>query len=198
MEVSFRGRTIRMERELSSLDRLALKFSKKLEKRGISYAIVSGYVAIVFGRSRSSEDIDVIVEKLSGPEFKKLWRSLEGSFECVNAGSAETAYDYLVSGTAVRFSAPGRYVPNIEMKFPKNPADDLALRERLKLLLNSEYLYIAPLEPQICYKLSMKTEKDVEDARFLFKLLRPHLDVAKVKKLAREMGVGKDLKFLGL
>lgn len=40
-----------------------------LVKNNIKYVIVSGYVAILFGRSRISEDVDLLVEHISFEKF---------------------------------------------------------------------------------------------------------------------------------
>lgn len=42
-----------LERELSMLDKFVIGFTRLLEKHGVRYVVVSGYVAIVFGRSRA-------------------------------------------------------------------------------------------------------------------------------------------------
>jgi len=46
--------------------------------------LISGYVAILFGRSRASEDIDIFIEKLSYDRFLELWKALDEKFECLN------------------------------------------------------------------------------------------------------------------
>ena len=92
MEITFRKNEIIFNRELSSLDKLAIKFASKLNKLGIKYVIVAGYVAIVFGRSRSSEDIDVIMEPLDYSRFEKLYRLLSSTFECHQAPNAKLGF----------------------------------------------------------------------------------------------------------
>jgi hypothetical protein len=39
--------------------------------------IVSGYVAILLGRARASEDVDVIIPRITFSDFKKLYRDLK-------------------------------------------------------------------------------------------------------------------------
>ena len=56
-------RTIRLDKEINELDELVFKFVKILETY-TSYVIVSGYVAILLGRDRGTEDIDIIIPKL--------------------------------------------------------------------------------------------------------------------------------------
>lgn len=55
-----------LDRELNELDSLVLEFIKCLQSR---YVIVAGYVAILLGRSRTTDDIDIIVEAPSGSEI---------------------------------------------------------------------------------------------------------------------------------
>ena len=59
MELKFSGNKIVFEKELNKLDKFVIDFTSILNKLDIRYVIVSGYVAILFGRNRSSEDIDI-------------------------------------------------------------------------------------------------------------------------------------------
>ena len=60
--------TIEINRELSGLDTLALDFIAILQKH-TEYVLVSGYVAILLGRARASEDIDIIIPKIRMSTF---------------------------------------------------------------------------------------------------------------------------------
>jgi len=80
----------------------------------------SGYIAILFGRSRSSEDIDLLMEKITFSKFKELWNNLSLSFECLNTSVMEEAYSsYISSNIPIRFAKFDTFEPNIEIKFPK-------------------------------------------------------------------------------
>jgi hypothetical protein len=62
-----------MERQISDrnvLDRFALNFCGIVDKHS-KYIVVSGFVAIAHGRTRSTEDIDMIIERLSFDRFMK-------------------------------------------------------------------------------------------------------------------------------
>jgi len=85
---------IRLRKELNDLDRLVIDFISILDKSKVRYVLVSGYVSILFGRSRSSEDIDVIVGKISKNKFSALWKGLsKKNFQCLNTDNFESAYD---------------------------------------------------------------------------------------------------------
>ncbi|HLD41949.1 MAG TPA: hypothetical protein VJB06_02850 [archaeon] len=58
------SRTIKLDKIENELDKFVLDFIKILEKHA-KYVIVSGYVAILFGRSRGTEDIDMFIGRLA-------------------------------------------------------------------------------------------------------------------------------------
>ena len=72
MELEFSGNRIVFNRELSNLDRLVLRFVKILDKCGIEYVIISGYIAILFGRSRNTEDVDLFIAQMPFEKFISL------------------------------------------------------------------------------------------------------------------------------
>ncbi len=160
-----RGEAIEIDRELSDLDTFAIDFVKILRKH-TKYAIVSGYVSILLGRARSSEDIDIIIPKTGFPEFTLLFRELyRKGFYCLNDDDEKDAYGYARDGIAVRFARKGDVIPNIELKFSKNRIDEISLRDTLKVRLGKEELVISGLEMQVAFKENvLKSPKDMEDA----------------------------------
>ena len=162
-------------KELSELDKFVKKFIEILEKH-FKYVIISGYVAILFGRNRSSEDIDVFIEKTDYEKFKKFWDEIHKKYECINTKKPEKAYnDYLCQAIPVRFSRKNEFIPNFEIKYPKSELDKWTLSERKKVIVNNYELFIAPLELEIPYKLYLGSDKDIEDARFLYKFFKKHI-----------------------
>ncbi|MGH9878602.1 MAG: hypothetical protein ACRD5H_13275 [Nitrososphaerales archaeon] len=161
---------IKLNKALNDLDRLVVDFVKILDRSKITYVLVSGYVSILFGRSRSSEDIDIIVKKISKKRFSVLWKELsKKNFVCIIPGNFESAYDkYLLMHTSIRFSRKDQPIPNIEFLFPKTEdLDNWVLKNGKQVLLNRHVLKISPIELQIAYKLFLGSEKDIEDARHL-------------------------------
>ena len=181
VELTVTGKKIIFNRELSNLDYFVIDFIKLLEKHHVNYVIVSGYIAIVFGRSRNTEDVDIIVEKPSQTTFKVLWKDIMKRYECVNTSDPNEAYmEYLSQGCGIRFSQKGTIIPNIEFKCVHGDDDDISITQARLLVLNSNPLRISPLEMQIAYKMYLGSDKDFEDAKFLFDLLNEHLDKAKL------------------
>ena len=122
---------------INKLDKFVLDFISFLNKHKIKYVIVSGYVSILFGRNRTSEDVDIIVEKLDFKQFSKLWVDIYEKLECLNTSKVKDAYEeYLSKNVSLRFSKKDSFIPNIEFKFPKLEIDSWTLNERIKVLLN--------------------------------------------------------------
>lgn len=184
---------LRIGRELSELDRKVIDFVEVLENKDVRYVLVSGYVAILAGRSRGTEDVDLIIEKLGKEDIDALSRALkEEGYWCINTGM-DGIQDMLEDDLSVRFAEEGKAIPNFEVAFPQNSYDERALEERLRIELNRENLYVSPLELQIVYKLYLGSEKDFEDALHLYRLFRDGLDDERLESLARELDVRGEL-----
>jgi len=192
MNIKYSKNRIEFEKELNALDKFVIDFTFILNKLNIKYVIVSGYVSILFGRSRTSEDIDLIVEKLNFDKFRKLWENVYKKFECIIEKNSEHAYkEYLLTGHAIRFSKKDKFIPNIEMKFPKIDLDFWVLEERREVLLNNYKLFISPLELQIPFKLFLGSEKDIEDARHLYSIFKDKLDLELLQEFNRKLKIEK-------
>jgi hypothetical protein len=186
---------IEIKKELNIYDKLTFCFVESLDKLGIRYAIVAGYVALVFNRIRNTEDVDLFVENLTEATFSKLWDELNKKMECVNASSPEEAYHlYLKEGIAVRFSMKGTFVPNIEMKFVKRSIDIYSVDNAVKIILNGKKLLFGPLELQIVYKMYLGSDKDIEDAIFIYRVLKEKLNEKELFKFLKQFEISDEVK----
>jgi len=173
--------SIGMDKVLNKLDKFVLEFVKMLKKH-TGYVIVSGYVSILFGRSRATEDIDLIVPKMSKKAFLLLFNDLSKGFECINSSSPGELYEnYLCNGTAVRFSRKSKPIPNIEFKFAKTKIDYDALSHKICVKMGSKELIISSIELQIAFKeIILGSDKDLEDAEHLKAVFEKNLNMAKL------------------
>lgn len=199
MEIGVSGGRIKLDKELNELDELVLDFVRLLDKKKVKYVIVSGYVSILFGRSRSSEDIDIIAEKISKRKFATLWRDLTKRFLCIAVSDSASAYDaYLLAPTSLRFHKKGRPVPNIEFKFPKTDLDRWTLENSRRVILNGKTIRVSAVELQISYKLFLGTEKDIEDGRYLYHVFGQYLDREMLKFFLEKLDKVDDFnRYLG-
>ena len=188
MEIKL-GRPIVLNRELSELDRFVLDVVELIEKY-TPYVIVSGYVTILFGRSRGTEDVDFVIGEISEQKFLKMcWEARIRGFEFLNPEDCRGLYEMLVEKMGIRMARRGEIIPNAEIKSPKDYFHREALEDRIPVELNDRRIYISPIELQIAYKLYLGSDKDFEDAFFLYELFKGHLDEAMLHEYAKRLGV---------
>ena len=169
----------------SILDKFAEDFSAEVEKY-CKYIIVSGFVAIAHGRSRGTEDIDMIIEKIPRERFVLLHNWLEKSgFECMQSASPEKIYnDYLSAGLSVRYIRKGEFLPEMELKLAKDSLDELQLKTRKKLPFTGLDLWFSSIEMNIAFKEEyLKSEKDLEDAKHLRIIYAEQINEAEIRNI---------------
>jgi hypothetical protein len=193
MKIESPGRMINFsEKQITLLDRFVLDFIQVLEPQ-TPYVIVSGYVAILFGRSRGTEDVDILVPRLEKAAFVALHDALlHGGYEFLNAEDANGLYEMLTGKMGIRVAKTGQFIPNIELKFFKDEVDRSVFQNRLEVILPDTHVYISPIEIQIAYKIWLGSPKDIEDALFLFEIFRGHLDQALLKEQMKAFKVSGD------
>lgn len=196
-------REIISERELNDLDKFAIDFTNIIKKYA-DYVIVSGYVSILLGRSRATEDIDLLIPNIKLTEFILLWDDLKkNEFECINTSDPREAFDMLKEH-AIRFFTKVP-VPNMEVKIIKNDLDKYSYENKIKVILNKKILFISPLELQISYKLflaaeglekELQSDKDIEDAKHLYVIFKEKINKEVLLYFCRKLNVEGKLKLL--
>src|SRR3989338_4481339 len=171
-------------KELNNLDKFALDFFQIVGKH-VDYVVVAGYVSILLGRTRITEDIDVFIKKISKEKFIELYKELlEKDFWCLNAENIDEIYGFLEDKLAVRFAYKNTSIPNFEVKFPKDKLDEEVFEDCIIVKLSSGKIKISSLERHIAFKkYFLGSDKDVEDALHIEATFKEEIDDRKIKKL---------------
>jgi hypothetical protein len=176
-------------RELSMLDRFVCRFLDILSAYS-PYVIVSGYVAILFGRTRSTEDVDILIPICDPATFLLLHAEcIQKGYEFLNAEDASGLFSLLISGSGIRLCETNSFIPNIEIKFIKNESDEYSFSNRIPLIIGERTFFISPLEIQIAYKLWLGSGKDIEDAIFIHEVSRGIINEDLVNEFCSSFGV---------
>ena len=181
-----------MKREVDDrtiLDRFAKDFADIVEKHA-KYIIVSGFVAIAHGRSRGTEDIDMIIERIPRERFLLLHKALVNSgFECMQSANAGKIYDdYLSENISIRYVKKGMPVPEMELKFAKDALDEYQLLTRKKLPLTGMDLYFSSIEMNIAFKEELlKTHKDMDDSRHLRTIYAESINEDEINRIKEDI-----------
>jgi hypothetical protein len=161
----------------------------RLEAQGLAYMVVGSVAASVYGRSRATQDFDVVLEA-SAPALRTLVRSLpeerfyaseEAALEALRHESLFNVID-MVTGWKVDFIVRKRRAFS-EVEFGR--------RTRLEVMGVSTY--VATVEDVILAKLEWAkaggSERQLEDVWTLVRLKAAELDRAYVHQWVQRLGL---------
>ena len=111
---SIENETIVINRELTQLDLFVKDFINILKKH-TDYLVVSGYVSICSGRTRGTEDVDIIFPVMDKTKFEELFDDLKNNnYWCYQGDDTEEIYNYINELNSIRFAKKNEMFPNIE------------------------------------------------------------------------------------
>lgn len=159
-----------MNRSITKLDVFVRDFIDVLKKH-TDYLIVSGFVSISAGRTRGTEDVDVLVVLKDNDTFVRFFDEIKKSgFWCYQGDAEQDVYPYIENMQNIRFARINEIFPNIEM-IPistKNKAKFFEFTRPQKMRIADFEFNIPPIEFEILYKeLVLGGKKDIDDARHL-------------------------------
>lgn len=177
--------TIILHRDFTELDSFVKQFLDVLAKHS-DYLIVSGYVSIVTGRTRATEDVDVLIPIMSQKAFAALFNDLgKNGFWCYQADTASRAYSHIREKLHIRFARAHEMFPNIEFV----PIDETKKLQYFEFSHPQEMrvrdftFKVPPLEFEILYKEKvLGSPKDLADAKHLRTLFSELLSEQKFKE----------------
>lgn len=194
--VELQNGTLIVERAPNRLDELAIEFSELLDEFGIEHVYVSGYVTILAGRARATEDIDVLVETIDAKTASELARELTESGFWGPAMPLSSMNEMMDQGGDIWVARDETITPHLEVKVVRDEFDRASLENAMTARIGDSTIPIGPLELQIAYKLYLGAQKDIEDAVHLYTLFAETLSVARLETWVTRLGVEDDYEQL--
>jgi hypothetical protein len=183
-----------MKREIEDktiLDKFAEQFCSIVE-RHCKYIVCSGFVAIAHGRSRGTEDIDMILERVKEENFIELHEDLvKNGFVCVQSDDPKILFkEYLTKKGSIRYvwKDEGFFPPEMEVKLAKDELDNEQIKNRIKLPLTKLNIYFSSIENNIAFKEELlRSDKDMEDARHLRIIYKEKIDENEINRIKEKI-----------
>lgn len=194
--IELRDGTLIVEREPNQLDELAIAFSEVLEQFGIEHVYIAGYVSILAGRARSTEDVDVLIERIDEGTADELAETLAEEGFWGPAMPLASMYEMLDNGDNIWVAPDDQITPHLEVKFVRDEFDRASLEDAITARIGDEAIPIGPLELQIAYKLYLGTQTDIEDAVHLYTLLEESLSGPRLEAWVARLDVEDDYERL--
>jgi hypothetical protein len=118
---------------------------------------------------------------------------MEKEYFILNPEDEDGLYRMLEDGLGIRIAEKDTIIPNIELKFIEDNFDRFSFKNKLEILFNSLSLFVSPFELQITYKLYLGSNKDIEDAVYLWDLVKNHVDEDLLEEFVETFQVRGDL-----
>ena len=187
--IELRNETLVVEREPNQLDELAIRFSKILGRFDIKHVYIAGYVSILAGRARSTEDVDVLIERIDEETADELAETLDEKGFWGPAMPLTSMCEMLDTGDNIWVAPEDQITPHLEVKFARDEFDRASLQNAITARIGDEAISIGPLELQIAYKLHLSAQKDIEDAVHLYTLFEKSLSVPRLEEWVTRLDV---------
>lgn len=194
--IELREDTLLVDREPNNLDTLAFQFSEILDEFDIEHVFIAGYVSILAGRARSTEDVDVLIEKTDETKIERLADRLDEKGFWGAAMPLSSMYEMLSHGDNLWVAPQDQVTPHLEVKFVNDEFDRASLENTISAKIGGHEIPIGPFELQIAYKLYLGAQKDLEDAVHLYTLFEQSLSVARLEEWVRRLGVENEYERL--
>jgi hypothetical protein len=187
--IELQNGTLVVEREPNRLDDLAIAFSDVLDRFDVDHVYVAGYVSILAGRARSTEDVDVLIQTVDEATAEELADTLDEMGYWGPAMPLSSMYEMLENGDNVWVAPDDQVTPHLEVKFVRDEFDRASLETALTARIGNETIPIGQLELQIAYKLRLGAQKDVEDAVHLYTIFEESLSESRLEEWVRRLEV---------
>lgn len=187
--IELRDGTLVVDREPNQLDELAIAFSEILDQFDIAHVYIAGYVSILAGRARSTEDVDVLLEPIDEATVESLVGTLREEGFWGPAMPLPSMYDMLDAGDNIWIAPDDQITPHLEVKFTRDEFDRAALTNATTARIGGATIPIGPFELQIAYKLYLGTQTDIEDAVHLYTLFEESLSVTRLEHWVTQLQV---------
>lgn len=177
--------------------KLLIKIVKILDNLKISYVITGGYAVSVWGRARSTFDIDVVIE-IFHPQVKSLYRALKKVSQLsyidedsmISAFERKSEFNFIhgESGIKIDFFIAGR-----------DSSSRLELKRRIPQKIKGQIVYFVSPEDLILSKLRWykkgESYKQLADIKSVL-AIQKKLDIDYLKKWAKIHSTKKIFKSL--
>ncbi len=187
--IELRDGTLLVEREPNQLDELAIGFSEILAQFDIKHVYIAGYVSILAGRARSTEGVDVLIERIDEETANELAETLDEKGFWGPAMPLSSIYEMLDNGDNIWIAPEDQVTPHLEAKFARDEFDRASLGNAITARIDDEEIPIGPLELQIAYKLHLGARKDIEDAVHLYTFFEESLSVTRLEEWVTRLDV---------
>jgi hypothetical protein len=161
-----------------------------LEESKIKYVLVGGVAAIIYGRPRTTTDVDIVVDNVNIDDIKRLEKVLKAhgfslqENEILDAVNERSHCSIFLKDYLYRIDIQGTY----------SPLDLRSLNNRLLMKIYDQNTYIEKAEDLIIAKLVFSSPQDYEDVHSILLRQKDNLDFIYLESVAKLENVEEQLQ----
>ncbi|MFW9915579.1 MAG: DUF6036 family nucleotidyltransferase [Candidatus Thorarchaeota archaeon] len=159
-----------------------------MTESSIDYVLIGGLAATIFGRPRTTMDIDVIIEN-NEESIKKLQITLRKDGFDFNEDEILIAINEKSHCSIFHNNFPFR----IDLQGIYSPLDERSFQHRIEMSILDLETFIEKPEDLIVAKLVYGSQRDLEDAKGIFLRQGDKLDLEYIRIFAAKEGVNNKL-----
>lgn len=174
------------------IETILLSITNYFNSKEIPYAVIGGFSAIVWGRGRSTYDIDIIIDhkKLNTADFVKF---VQDQGLKTSEYEIQEAFKELSHATILTTDSP---LYRVDLKGIYSSLDRETVEKAQKVRFKEQNISFGSPETLIAHKLYYGSDRDLEDALVVFIAQERSLDLNYLVLLSSKLGVGKKLERL--
>jgi hypothetical protein len=164
---------------------------RALNKSEIDYVLIGGVIVSIYGRPRSTMNIDVIIEK-NLDKIVKLENILRKETSIVGENEIK---DAILSGSHCSVF-DNETILRLDIKTPTRKLEEEALQNKTNVTIFGEETFIQIPEEVIIAKLLYASDQDIDDAYSIILRLKKELNYELLRRLAERESVIEELENL--
>jgi len=160
-----------------------------LEESRIKYVLVGGVAALIYGRPRTTLDVDIVIDSANIEDVKRLETTLKAygfslrDNEIAEALGEKSNCSVFLKDCIYRIDIQGTY----------SPLDSRCLNNRLLMKIYEQDTYIQKAEDLIVAKLVYRSPQDYEDVHAILLRQKEKLDYNYLRSVAAIEGIERQL-----
>ncbi|MFX1251801.1 MAG: nucleotidyltransferase domain-containing protein [Promethearchaeota archaeon] len=174
------------------LKEVLLDVTKYLTDQEVPYAIIGGFAAIVWGRARTTFDIDIIVDQ-NQLNIKNFVEFLNSKGLMTSVYDIKAAFNEHSHSTILLRDEP---LYRIDLKGAYTQDEWETIETAKPVTYSGQVIHFGSPESLIAFKLKYGSERDLEDALIIFIAQRANLDWKYLVSLCSRLGVNKQFQEL--
>ena len=194
LQIEWNGRNVTIDGKIpTETDRFVEKLRDEIWKYS-GYTITGGYAASLFGYTGPCDEVEFTLPILCLDRFYSLIESLyEAGYHVMNPGDGEELFRLFISGAGFRIARDDKFFPNVSLRANPRDSDRYAYLKRLKVVVNGERFFVAPLELLIPFILMPGDRGTPEEAAFLYTTCKEDINETDLRNWMDHLGVNQSL-----